>query len=92
MGQDRPLGRRGGSAPHRRRGHRAVEGEAGEILRRAARGRGRRLATTLAGEVSLANDDFSDNNFLRPPAPIQEDRAKRFVTTRDHARLVGRIG
>jgi len=51
--------------------------------------------TALAGEVSLANDDSSDNYFLPPPAtpaPIEEDRAKRFVTTRDHARLVGWIG
>ena len=47
---------------------------------------------TLAGEVSLANDDMTDNYFFptpEPPAPIDEDRAKRFVTTRDHARLVG---
>ena len=45
---------------------------------------------TLAGEVSLANDDRSDNYFLpppAPPAPIEEDRPKRYVTTRDHARL-----
>lgn len=50
---------------------------------------------TLAGEVSLANDDASDNYFLPPlpaPAPIDEDCAMRFVTTRDHARLVGRVG
>ena len=50
---------------------------------------------TLAGEVSLANDDLSDNYFLpppAPPAPIEEDHAKRFVTVRDHARLVGRTG
>ena len=47
---------------------------------------------TLAGEVSLANDDMTDNYFFpvpEPPAPIQEDRGKRYVTTRDHARLVG---
>jgi D-lyxose ketol-isomerase len=50
---------------------------------------------TLAGEVSLANDDSSDNYFLPPPpppAPIEEDRTKRYVTTRDHARLAGRLG
>ncbi len=47
---------------------------------------------TLGGEVSLANDDGTDNYFLPPLkafAPIEEDRAKRFVTTRDHARLIG---
>ncbi len=50
---------------------------------------------TLGGEVSLANDDLSDNYFLPPPpapAPIVEDAPKRFVTVRDHARLVGRSG
>lgn len=50
---------------------------------------------TLAGEVSLANDDLSDNYFLPPPAapaPIEEDQAKKYITTRDHARLVGRAG
>ncbi len=49
----------------------------------------------LAGEVSLANDDVTDNYFLPPPeapAPIEEDRPKRYVTTRDHARLVGLSG
>jgi D-lyxose ketol-isomerase len=49
----------------------------------------------LAGEVSLANDDASDNYFLpalAPPAPIEEDRAKRYVTVRDHARIVGQLG
>jgi len=47
------------------------------------------------GEVSLANDDASDNYFLPPPdspAPIEEDAPKRYVTARDHARLVGRVG
>jgi D-lyxose ketol-isomerase len=47
---------------------------------------------TLAGEVSLANDDGTDNYFLpplRPFAPIEEDKPRRFVTVRDHARLVG---
>ena len=50
---------------------------------------------TLAGEVSLANDDASDNYFLPPPAPptpIDEDRPLRYVTTRDHARLAGLPG
>ena len=45
---------------------------------------------TLAGEVSLANDDASDNYFLSPlpaPDPIVEDAPLRFVTVRDHARL-----
>jgi D-lyxose ketol-isomerase len=43
---------------------------------------------TLAGEVSLANDDAADNYFLpplAPPAPIEEDAPMRYVTTRDHA-------
>ncbi len=47
---------------------------------------------TLGGEVSLANDDASDNYFLpslAPPAPIVEDRPKKYVTVRDYARLVG---
>ncbi len=51
--------------------------------------------TTLAGEISLANDDSSDNHFLpplAPQAPIEEDREKRFVTTRDHALLVAGLG
>ncbi len=41
---------------------------------------------TLAGEVSLANDDFSDNYFLPPPdAPvlIEEDALRRYITVRD---------
>jgi D-lyxose ketol-isomerase len=45
---------------------------------------------TLGGEVSLANDDRTDNYFLPPlaaPAPIVEDVTRRFVTVRDHARL-----
>jgi D-lyxose ketol-isomerase len=45
---------------------------------------------TLAGEVSLANDDRTDNCFLSPlppPAPIEEDAPRRFITVRDHARL-----
>jgi D-lyxose ketol-isomerase len=45
---------------------------------------------TLAGEVSLANDDRSDNYFLKPlapPAPIDEDAPPRYVTVRDHAKL-----
>lgn len=49
----------------------------------------------LAGEVSLVNDDASDNYFLpalAPDTPIEEDAPKRHVTTRDHARLVGRLG
>ena len=50
---------------------------------------------TLAGEISLANDDASDNYFLPPPAapaPIEEDKPKRFITTRDHPKLLGRLG
>ncbi len=45
---------------------------------------------TLGGEVSLANDDGTDNYFLPPlaaPAAIVEDAPRRFVTVRDHARL-----
>jgi D-lyxose ketol-isomerase len=47
---------------------------------------------TLGGEVSLANDDGTDNYFLpplEPFTPIEEDHPKRYVTIRDHARLVG---
>jgi hypothetical protein len=46
---------------------------------------------TLAAEVSLVNDDVGDNFFLPPLAPfapIEEDRPKRYVTVRDHGRLV----
>lgn len=46
----------------------------------------------LAGEVSLANDDATDNYFqppLAPFAPIEEDAPMRYVTVRDHARIVG---
>jgi len=46
--------------------------------------------TTLAGEVSLANDDRSDNYFvppLPPPDPIAEDAPARHVTVRDYGRL-----
>ena len=49
----------------------------------------------LAGEVSLVNDDASDNYFLpslAPAAPIEEDGPKRYVTVRDHSRVVGQIG
>ena len=45
---------------------------------------------TLAGEVSLANDDRADNLFLPPlgpSAPIEEDTARKYVTVRDHERL-----
>ncbi len=44
----------------------------------------------LAGEVSLANDDLSDNYFvppLAPPEPIAEDAPARHVTVRDYRRL-----
>jgi D-lyxose ketol-isomerase len=43
---------------------------------------------TLAGEVSLANDDATDNYFLPPLAPfppIEEDAPMRYVTVRDYA-------
>ncbi len=46
--------------------------------------------TTLAGEVSLANDDRSDNYFLPAlpaPAPIAEDAPRRFITVRDLPKL-----
>lgn len=45
---------------------------------------------TLAGEVSLANDDRADNLFLPPlaaPGPIEEDAPRKYVTVRDHERL-----
>jgi D-lyxose ketol-isomerase len=45
---------------------------------------------TLAGEVSLANDDATDNYFLPPPgppAPIEEDAPMRHPTVRDYAKL-----
>lgn len=44
----------------------------------------------IAGEVSLANDDPSDNYFFRPlgpPPPIEEDAPARIVTVRDYERL-----
>ena len=44
---------------------------------------------TVAGEVSLANDDATDNYFLPPldpPSPIDEDAPARYVTVGDHAR------
>ena len=43
----------------------------------------------LAGEVSLANDDATDNYFLpplKPFPPIEEDAPARYVTVRDHGR------
>jgi D-lyxose ketol-isomerase len=49
----------------------------------------------LGGEVSLVNDDASDNYFLpplAPQAPIEEDRPKRYVTVRDHSRFVALAG
>ncbi len=49
----------------------------------------------LAGEVSLVNDDASDNYFLPAPppaAPIEEDGPRRYVTVRDYERLVGQMG
>jgi D-lyxose ketol-isomerase len=44
----------------------------------------------LAGEISLANDDATDNYFLpalAPFDPIEEDAPMRYVTVRDHARF-----
>lgn len=44
--------------------------------------------TALAGEVSLVNDDATDNHFvppLAPFAPVEEDAPARFVTVRDYA-------
>jgi D-lyxose ketol-isomerase len=46
---------------------------------------------TLAGEVSLVNDDASDNYFLpplSPSAPIEEDQPMRHPTVRDYAGLL----
>lgn len=45
---------------------------------------------TVAGEISLVNDDRTDNYFLPPlqaPPPIAEDAPRRYVTVRDHAKL-----
>jgi D-lyxose ketol-isomerase len=47
---------------------------------------------TLAGEVSLVNDDATDNYFLPPPPPappIEEDAPMRHVTVRDYKMLLG---
>jgi len=47
--------------------------------------------SVLAGEVSLVNDDSTDNYFLPPlppAAPIEEDAAACYVTVRDHAALL----
>jgi D-lyxose ketol-isomerase len=44
---------------------------------------------TVAGEVSLANNDATDNYFLPPldpPSPIDEDAPARYVTVGDHGR------
>ena len=44
----------------------------------------------IAGEVSLANDDRSDNYFLPPldpPPPIEEDSPARYLTVTDYERL-----
>jgi D-lyxose ketol-isomerase len=44
----------------------------------------------LAGEISLVNDDATDNYFLPPLTPfdpIEEDAPMRYVTVRDHARF-----
>jgi hypothetical protein len=49
----------------------------------------------LAGEISLANDDATDNYFLPPlgpAAPITEDAPMRYVTVRDHDRLLRGAG
>ena len=49
----------------------------------------------LAGEVSLVNDDATDNYFvppLSPMAPIEEDAPTRYVTVRDHAALLAQRG
>ena len=49
----------------------------------------------LAGEVSLVNDDATDNYFvppLPPAAPIEEDAPARYVTVSDHAALLAQTG
>jgi D-lyxose ketol-isomerase len=49
----------------------------------------------LAGEVSLVNDDATDNYFLPPlaaAAPIDEDAAARHLTVGDYGALIGRRG
>ncbi len=43
----------------------------------------------VAGEVSLATDDTTDNYFvppLAPFAPIEEDAPARYMTVSDHGR------
>ena len=42
--------------------------------------------TTLAGEVSLANDDATDNYFLPPPEAAGADRGRPTQALRHHAR------
>ena len=47
----------------------------------------------LGGEVSLCNDDRTDNYFLPalpPPAPVAEDAPSRYVTVRDLPKLIAR--
>ena len=42
--------------------------------------------TALAGEISLVNDDATDNYFLPPLGPfdpVEEDTPARYVTVRD---------
>jgi D-lyxose ketol-isomerase len=49
--------------------------------------------TVLAGEVSLVNDDATDNHFMRPlatPDGVDEDAPARYVTVRDLAGLMAR--
>jgi D-lyxose ketol-isomerase len=44
----------------------------------------------LAGEISLANDDATDNYFLPPLEPfaaIEEDAPPRYVTLRDYPKF-----
>jgi D-lyxose ketol-isomerase len=48
----------------------------------------------IAGEVSLVNDDRTDNYFTPPleaPRPIEEDAAARYVTVRDYERIAARV-
>jgi D-lyxose ketol-isomerase len=50
--------------------------------------------TVLAGEVSLVNDDATDNHFipsLPAPAPVEEDGTARYVTVRDLPSLLVRL-
>ena len=49
------------------------------------------MAARASGVLAIASPGGSDTK-LGAPAAIEEDRPKRSVTTRDHAKVVGRTG